>query len=61
MLGGLQKLLRDRKIPSGAKASAGIKERFKLQNDPLSAFVSTKTLPNPSSEIPKTGQVGQGG
>ena len=53
MLDGLRKLLQQRKLPVGGRLSHQAKERFKVQNDPISEFVETECVLGAACEIVK--------
>ncbi|MGA7127365.1 MAG: phage/plasmid primase, P4 family, partial [Chthoniobacterales bacterium] len=50
MVDGLRTLLVQQEIPQGGKQSSGTRERFKIQNDPVSAFVNSCCRINPKAE-----------
>ena len=50
MIAGLQKLIASQEIPQGGKQSRETRERFKIQNDPVSAFVRLSCRLDPKAE-----------
>jgi putative DNA primase/helicase len=51
---GLRSLLLRQQIPQGGQQSNETRERFKVQNDPLAAFVNERCYLSRTAEIPKT-------
>lgn len=53
MLDGLRTLLKEGKFPTAGERSRQTKDRFKLQNDPISAFIETECILGPTRQIVK--------
>jgi P4 family phage/plasmid primase-like protien len=53
MIEGVRSLLVSQKIPHGGKGSEEARERFKVQNDPIAAFVQSCCVINPQAEVLK--------
>jgi putative DNA primase/helicase len=53
MLDGLRDLMKERRFPIASAKSIETKRRFKLQNDPIAAFIEAECVIGPTREILK--------
>jgi putative DNA primase/helicase len=53
-LDGLRTLLAQRQIPQGRHQSQETRERFKIQNDPIAAFISSRCILATDAEVEKS-------